>query len=130
MTSKVNTPLKLSQDGMTVQVTGPISKWDSDEASAVFSVEITQPPNGARVSARGQSTRTYYPNDTEWRVVAHVIGPKPLELGMAMATATATITLKDGKTEHYPWPNDVKLMHKLPQAKAPRDPAQPITADG
>jgi hypothetical protein len=130
MTSKVDTQLKLSKDGMTVQVTGPILKWDPDERSAVFSVEITQPPNGARVSARGQSTRTYYPKDTEWRAVAHVIGPKPLELGMAMATATATITLKDGGTEHYPWPNEVKLMHKLPPAKAPRDAAQPVTADG
>ena len=38
MTSRVNTPLKLSADGMTVQVAGPILKWESDERSAVFSV--------------------------------------------------------------------------------------------
>ena len=36
MTSKVNTPLKLSTDGMTVQVTGPILKWDSDESQRRF----------------------------------------------------------------------------------------------
>jgi hypothetical protein len=127
MTSKVDTPLKLKKDGRTVQVTGPI-EWEPDEASAEFSVEIIQPPNGARVSARGQSRRTYYPKDKRWQAVARVSGPKPLEIGVAKATATATITLKDGKTETYPWPNTVEL--ELPQANAPRDGAQPITADG
>lgn len=129
MTSKVDTPLKLSKDGMIVQVTGPI-EWEPDEAGAEFSVEIIQPPNGARVSALGQSRRTYYPKDTRWWAVARVSGPTPLEPGMAKATATATITLKDGKTENYPWPNTVELLHKLPQANAPRDAAQPMTADG
>jgi len=81
MTAKVNTPLKLSADGMTVQVTGPISKWDPDERSAVFSVEITQSPNGATVSARGRSTRTYHPKYTPWQAVARVSGPKPLHVG-------------------------------------------------
>jgi hypothetical protein len=130
MTSKVDTPLKLSNDGMTVQVTGPILKWDSDERSAVFSVEIVQPPNGARVSARGQSTRTHHPNDKKWQAVARVSGPRRLQPGPALATATATITLKNGKTEHYPWPVDVVLTDHVPPANDPRDAAQPIAADG
>jgi len=129
MTSKVDTPLKLSKDGMTVQVTGPI-EWEPDERSAVFSVEIIQPPNGARVSARGQSERTYHRSDTRWQAVARVSGPMRLELGLAMATATATITLNDGKTENYPWPNTVELSDHLPQANGPRDAAQTMTADG
>jgi hypothetical protein len=130
MTSKVNTPLKLSTDGTTVQVTGPISNWDPDERSAVFSVEITQPPNGATVSARGRSTRTYRPTDNAWQAVARVSGAKPLHLGRALATATATITLTNGKTELYPWPVDVVLVHNLAQAHDASDAAQPIPADG
>ncbi|HEY8859883.1 MAG TPA: hypothetical protein VIM27_10560 [Gaiellales bacterium] len=130
MTSKVDTPLKLSADGVTVQVTGPILKWESDERSAVFSVEITQPPNGARVSARGQSTRTYHPNDEKWQAVARVSGPTRLQLGPALATATATITLEDGTTELYSWPVDVVLTDHLPHTNDPRDAVQPITADG
>jgi hypothetical protein len=129
MTSRVDTPLKLSADGMTVQVTGPI-EWGPDERSAVFSVEITQPPNGARVSARGHQTRIYYPKDKRWQAVARVSGPKPLDIGAAGATATATITLKNGKTEHYPWPNEVELVHKPARAHDPSDAAQPVTADG
>jgi hypothetical protein len=128
MTSKVDTPLKLSNDGMTVHVTGPI-EWKPDEASAVFSVEIIQPRNGATVSARGESTRTY-PKDKNWHAIARVNGPRRLELGPAGATATATIRLKNGKTDHYPWPNDVELVHKLPQRNDPREATQPITADG
>ena len=130
MTSKVDTPLKLSADGVTVQVTGPILKWESDERSAVFSVEIIQPPNGARVSARGESTRTYHPNDKKWQAVARVSGPTRLQLGPALATATATITLKNGKTEPYAWPVEVVLVHNLARAHNPSDAAQPITADG
>ncbi|MEP6640843.1 MAG: hypothetical protein ABJB93_02930 [Gaiellales bacterium] len=130
MTSRVNTPLKLSDDGMTVHVTGPILAWEADERSAVFSVEITQPPNGARVSARGRSTRTYHPNDKKWQAVARVTGPKPLELGPALATATATITLENGETEPYVWPVPVVLVHNLARAHDPSDAAQAITADG
>jgi hypothetical protein len=129
MTSRVDTPLKLSADGMTVQVTGPILEWEPDEASAVFSVEITQPQNGGTVSAKGQSTRTY-PKDKKWLAVARVSGPKRLRLGPVRAMATATITHKDGTTEQYPWPNDVVLTDHLPLANDPRDAAQPITADG
>lgn len=130
MTSKVNTPLKLSADGMTVHVVGPILEWESDERSAVFSVEITQPPNSATVSARGRSTRTYNPKDKKWQAVARVSGPTPLRVGPALATATAMITLKNGKTEPYGWPVRVVLVHKLARANDPRDAAQPITADG
>jgi hypothetical protein len=127
MTSRVDTPLKLSADGMKVHVTGPIT-WESDEASAVFSVEIIQPQNGATVSASGQSVRIY-PKDTTWQAVARVSGPKRLRLGPAQAPVTATITLKNGTTERYTWPNDVVLVDHLPLGN-PRDAAQPITADG
>lgn len=130
MTSRVNTPLKLSADGMTVHVTGPILAWEPDERSADFSVEITQPPNGATVSARGRSTRTYHPKDKKWQAVARVTGPTPLELGPALATATAMIALKNGKTEPYVWPVPIVLVHKLGLAHDPSDAAQPITADG
>jgi hypothetical protein len=126
MTSRVNTPLKLSADGMTVQVVGPITKWESDERSAVFSVEITQPPNGATVSARGRSTRTYHPQNTPWQAVAHVSGATPLHVGPALATATATITLANGKTVPYVWPVAVTLVHQLAQADDASDAAQPI----
>jgi hypothetical protein len=126
MTSRVNTPLKLSADGMTVQVAGPILKWESDERSAVFSVEITQPPNGATVSARGRSTGSYHPKDGKWQAVARVSGPTPLHIGPALATATATITLANGKTEPYAWPVEVVLVHHLPGAHDPSDAAQPI----
>jgi hypothetical protein len=126
MTSKVNTPLKLSADGMTVQVVGPIQEWESDERSAAFSGEITQPPNGATVSARGRSTRTYHPKNATWQAVARVGGPKPLHVGPALATATATITLANGKTEPYVWPVEVVLVHQLAQAHDPSDAAQPI----
>ena len=126
MTSRVNKRLKLSADGMTVQVIGPIKKWDSDERSAVFSVEITQPPNGATVSARGRSTRTYDPQDKQWQAAVHVSGPTPLQVGPALATATATITLANGKTEPYVWPVDVRLVHQLAPATGASDAAQPI----
>ena len=85
----------------------------------MFSVEITQPPNGVRVSARGQSTRTHYPNDKKWQAVARVSGPRRLQPGPALATATATITLKNGKTEHYPWPVDVVLTDHVPPGERP-----------
>ena len=126
MTSKVCTPLKLSANGMTVQVVGPIKKWDPDERSAVFSVEITQPHKGATVAASGRSTGTYYPKDKQWQAVAHVTGPTPLELGPALATATATITLTNGQTDKpYVWPVNVVLSDHLPQAAGSSEMAQP-----
>jgi hypothetical protein len=122
MTSRVNTPLKLSADGMTVQVVGPITEWESDERSAVFSVEIT-PQSGAAVSARGRSTRTYHPQDTHWQAAAHVTGPTPLYPGKAVARATAMVTHANGTTGPYHWTVDVVLDHQLAPAA---DAAQPI----
>jgi hypothetical protein len=104
-------------------VVGPILEWEGDERSAAFSVEITQPPNGATVSARGRSASTYRPSNTTWKANARVGDGTPLHVGPALATATATITLANGKTEPYVWPVDVTLAHHLAPAAGA---AQPI----
>jgi hypothetical protein len=126
MTSRVNKHLKLSADGRTVNVVGPIVTWEGDERSAVFSVEITQPPNGATVSARGRSTRTYHPSNTSWQANARVGDGPPLHVGPALAMATATITLANGHTEPYHWPVDVTLVHQVAPAAGATGAAEPI----
>ncbi len=126
MTSRVNKHLKLSADGRTVNVVGPIVTWEGDERSAVFSVEITQPPNGAAVSARGRSAQTYRPSNSSWKANARVGDGPPLQVGPALATATAIITLANGKTEPYVWPVRVTLVHHLAAAAGATDAAEPI----
>jgi hypothetical protein len=123
MTSKVNKHLKLSTDGMTVDVVGPILKWESDEQSAVFSVEITQTQAGVNVSAAGSSNAVYR-SDTPWKATAHVTGATPLHVGRAKAKAIAKITLASGKTERYVWPVRVELVDHLAHLPEPSDAAQ------
>jgi hypothetical protein len=111
MTSKVYERLKLRDGGLIVEVAGPIQDWEPDEASASFSVQITQTHAGTDVVASGDSTMTYYPGRTEWSALAEVDDTTtPLQEGRARALATATITLASGDTEEYVWGLPVELL--------------------
>jgi hypothetical protein len=106
MNSRVDSPLTLGAGGMTVNVDGEITTWESDEASAVFAVTVTQNQDGTTVTATGNTTATYHPKQKKWTATARVTGNAPLIAGVvAEADATGTITLRNGGTETYPWPN-------------------------
>ena len=105
MTSKVDDKLRLSPDGKTIEVTGPIQSWQSDEAAAVFSVVISQAAgNGGPTTAIGASTLTYVPTSGTWTAEARVTG-KNMEFheGNATAHAWATIAQPGGDAESYEW---------------------------
>jgi hypothetical protein len=105
MTSKVNDELRLSPDGKTIQVKGPIQNWQADEVAAVFSVVISQASgNGGPTTAIGASTLTYDPSKDQWTAEAKVTGKNmAFHEGNATAHAWATIAQPGGDAESYEW---------------------------
>jgi hypothetical protein len=94
MWSKIDSPLHLTAAG-AVQAHGPIGGWESDEASAVVRVTITQ----AGRSATGTSKR-YSNGATSWSALAS--GDR-LAPGSAVGHATAFVRLTNGQSETYSW---------------------------
>ncbi len=100
--SRIKKQLCLRNAGQTVDVKGPILKWDPDEVSAIFSVVVSQMNSSlVIVSAAGVSGK-YAAGALMWEATADAVGG-PLELGPATATATATIENNLGQLETYAW---------------------------
>jgi hypothetical protein len=100
MTSKIDQRLAVSPAG--VQAGGPMTGWESDEASAVIHVTVTQ----AGRSVAG-TTRSYASGASRWSTLA--TGDR-LAPGAAVGHATATVTLTGGSTETYSWTVAVTLV--------------------
>jgi hypothetical protein len=122
MHSKVDDNLVLSRDGLEVAVSGPISKWDDDEASATFTVVIAQiDENGDIVLARGRSHEAYQNGAGIWWAKAHVSKPGArLSQGPAQAWALASIAETNGEYELYPWSLETHLVGDAVVAAAAR----------
>jgi hypothetical protein len=97
----------LSDDGKTIQVSGPVD-WESDELGAVIHATLTQPqPDNA--TADGFSIFTPATSDS-WFATLTVRDGKIFRRGAAGAVGDATVSIKDNKPdEQYQWPDQVIL---------------------
>ena len=120
MHSKVNDNLRLSADGREVAVSGPITDWDDDEASATFTVFLAQvDENGDIVLARGRSRQTYRNGARTWEATAEVTrNGARLTAGTAQAWALASIAETSGQFELYPWSLETHLVSDVVVATA------------
>jgi outer membrane receptor for monomeric catechols len=98
MGARIDSPLNVYKTG--VVVTGTISHWDSDAASAIFVAHIVQ---GAHV-AIGKSSHVPA-GATKFGLWA----TGELHPGNATGHGTAHITNKNGSTETYTWTVPVTL---------------------
>ena len=116
MAPKIDTTQKLGADGRTVDITGPIGSWNGQTVAAIFTVVVAQVgPDGAVVTAIGESDRTYEYDDhvTDWAATATVLGDngETLHKGGATVTAWATYADSDGAAWSYQWTLPVRLQN-------------------
>jgi hypothetical protein len=100
MGARIDSPLNVYTNG--VSVTGTVSHWDSDAASAVFTASIVQGIHVA--SGRSQRYRSGAPKFWLWA------SGDGLKAGPAMGHGVAHILNKNGSTETYRWTVAVELQ--------------------
>lgn len=116
MHSKVKARLCLRNGGTVVDVKGPITEWEADEVSAIFTVTIAQMDASGQIrTASGVSGA--YSNPTPgvnwasppnpkmwWTATANASDPAlQLEFGPAIAYSTAIIQNSSNELEPYYW---------------------------
>ena len=114
MAPKISKIQHLRSDMRSVDVKGPIGKWEDDALAAVFTVVLSQvTPDGKHVvTAIGRSAQTYTYDDKEttmWTVRATVVGDGDLGEGDATVAAYATYANSDGGSDWYSWTLPTRL---------------------
>jgi hypothetical protein len=108
MAPKISKIQHLRSDLKSVEVKGPIGKWEDDALAAVFTVVLSQVTADGKkvVTAIGRSGQTYTYDDKEtkmWTVRATVVGDGELRAGDAVVAAYATYANSDGGSDWYSW---------------------------
>ena len=103
MKGKFDDKARIINGGTEVEVTGPAS-WEDDETGATITAWVTQ----GEVVANGSSAFTPSSADS-WSAILTVHGGT-LQPGLAPTRAHAKVSLNNGKTEPYPWNDEVELV--------------------
>ncbi|HSD03118.1 MAG TPA: hypothetical protein VLB81_12140 [Gaiellales bacterium] len=110
MTSKVDSPLHLNDDGSQISVTGPIERWDLGEQWATFAVVIAQVNDAGTIVAASGTSESYESGATWWDASAAVADSSPrFVAGPAKAFAVAAIEVTGAPPKPYYWEVDIEL---------------------